>query len=1042
MTEALILAERFCRACYEAGDIEAAAACLAEGALVCGESGQARGSEEIMRFLRAEQSDAPASRRLAFRGESEESVTRDVTEAALDITITAGDCVSSRRLFCTAVAVNGGAKIRTLRIVPGDNARLAEENARMNDLLGNLSCGIAVCHIDRENKLSIMYLNDGYFALMEDERDALSARYDENIVSGIHPDDMEMVSGNLDDLARTRRGHDMTYRYVTSGGKLKWIHVKTTTVPRDDGTTTSYSAYTDLTERMATEQKLTAIMETVPCGVCLYRRDGETLIPMMLNGRFRDMLGERAAEPLLLTREIGAICDFEDDCEAAEEAAKKLLAGEKQATFEARRAGSDGRVHWLRHRLTAMTLPGAVEEMVFCAVERIDIEKELRRQYEMERGRPRLGENSLLAYALINLSADETVEYVYWDGASVPPEDRLSLADGFENADRLFVDEEEKRRYIDMHDVPALLEKFARGETELSMDYRRRIPGGDAIWVRNILRLLRAPDSSDVFLFEYRYDIDDEKNTEIMYRRMTERAYDFIARVSLDSRRYILRGRESGDFVIPSGRGEDADAMFRRLIDARVHAEDRETARRHTACAGIREDLKTSDFYEFNCRVTCADGAVRHKRLTEFYLDRQRELAIVTCEDVTALVKTEAHKNELLTGALETARKASHAKSRFLSRMSHELRTPMNAVIGLSSLIEEDAGDTSAVLDAARKIGVSAKYLLSLINDILEMSRLESGHDILREDAFDMTALLEEVNAAVCGEICRKAIDYRSNLTERPFGMYVGDKDKIRRILVHILDNAVKFTPEGGAIRLNVEQRSRGVERADVRLTVSDTGIGIDPAFLPHVFEPFTQETACFAPGEAGAGIGLAIAKNLARMMNGRISAQSVKGQGTTVTVDLALGVPRERKQSDARPVDLTGRRILIAEDHPINAEVVRRLLEKTGADTVVAVNGLEAVDVFRRSDEFFFDAVLMDIQMPVMDGLTAAKQIRGLNRADCALVPIIALTANTFAEDRERSLAFGMDAHIAKPIDPRALLGTLRDLMRPRGDRSTRGAK
>ncbi len=412
---------------------------------------------------------------------------------------------------------------------------------------------------------------------------------------------------------------------------------------------------------------------------------------------------------------------------------------------------------------------------------------------------------------------------------------------------------------------------------------------------------------------------------------------------------------------------------------------------------------------------------------------------------MTSIIQEETEKSELLSAALDAANQASHAKSQFLSRMSHELRTPMNAIIGLSALAANDVRDPAAMEDAIDKIGMSARYLLSLINDILEMSRIESGHMELNQEPFDFVKFLDSVNNLIAGQAAEKGLAYETVVKGAMAPAYLGDATKLQQVLVNVLGNAVKFTPPGGKVTLHVEQTRRGGARATLRFVVSDTGVGIDTAFLPHLFDAFSQESASFVSTSTGTGLGLAITKSMVEMMGGHISVQSTKGTGAVFMIDVQLGLPARAKKADApkgkekeqapQPgkgtYDFTGRRILLAEDHPLNVEVARRLLERAGAKVVVATNGLEALKAFTNATDGYFDAILMDIRMPVMDGMAATRSIRALKRARS--VPIIAMTANAFAEDVELSFANGMDAHVTKPIDPQLLYATLQRLMEER---------
>ena len=526
--------------------------------------------------------------------------------------------------------------------------------------------------------------------------------------------------------------------------------------------------------------------------------------------------------------------------------------------------------------------------------------------------------------------------------------------------------------------------------------------------------------------------------------------------------------------------------------------------------------------------------------------------------------RTLAEQQETLKTALTQAEQANAAKTSFLSSMSHEIRTPMNAIIGLDTIALKDPDLPELTRDRLEKIGESAKHLLSLINAILDMSRIESGRMTLKNEEFSLREMLEQINTMINGQCQEKGLDYECHITGKVNDYYYGDNMKLKEVIINILGNAVKFTPEGGTISFIVEPVTRFEEQVTMRFIMKDNGIGMDKDYLPRIFEPFSQEDENKANKYGSTGLGMAITKNLVDMMNGTITVESEKGVGSTFTVTVTLRVsdktyhnseeirPQDlrvlvidddpvacehaklvldevgivsesclsglqameilrlaharraaynlilvdlkmpeqdgvdvtrmireqfadestiiiltaygwddvkdkaieagvdsfiakplfasgvldefteaiRRKNMTRKVahraDLTGRRVLLAEDVTINAEIMMDVLELRDVEADHAQNGQIAVDMFAQSAEGTYAAILMDIRMPVMDGLEATKAIRALDRPDAGTIPIIALTANAFDEDVQRSLQAGMNAHLSKPVDPDQLFETL----------------
>ena len=413
--------------------------------------------------------------------------------------------------------------------------------------------------------------------------------------------------------------------------------------------------------------------------------------------------------------------------------------------------------------------------------------------------------------------------------------------------------------------------------------------------------------------------------------------------------------------------------------------------------------------------------------------------------EIDAEMRESMAKNEALAEALTVAEDASRAKTAFLSNMSHEIRTPMNAIIGLDTLALHDAGLSEQTRDYLEKIGASARHLLGLINDILDMSRIESGRVILHKEEFSLGAVLEEINTMVMSQCSDKGLHYECRVLSEMDDWYVGDATKLKEVLINILSNAIKFTEAPGSVTMTVRRTTQFEDQSTLCFRVQDTGIGMDQEFLPKIFDPFSQEDGSTKNKYGSTGLGMAITKNIVEMMNGTISVESEKGVGTAFTVFVTLknseheeaapaAAPGQETASasggDEQRPTLAGRRILLAEDIEINAEIMMDVLSMEEIEADHAENGRVAVEMFSASTPGSYSAILMDIRMPEMDGLEAAAAIRALDRPDAKKIPIIALTANAFDEDVQRSLQAAMNAHLSKPVEPDHLYRTLEDLI------------
>ena len=384
----------------------------------------------------------------------------------------------------------------------------------------------------------------------------------------------------------------------------------------------------------------------------------------------------------------------------------------------------------------------------------------------------------------------------------------------------------------------------------------------------------------------------------------------------------------------------------------------------------------------------------------------------------------------MLKNALRRAEEGSRAKSSFLFAMSHDLRTPMNAIIGYAELMEAHWGEKEVTTNYLQKLKGASQFLLALIGNVLEIARIESGKETLNEAPWNLMKLEETLDILLDGEISRKQLTVNRNVNIRHANVYC-DALKIREIIMNLLSNAVKYTSEGGKIVLDIEEKPSARDGfMTLQIRVSDNGIGISKEYVPYIFDAFTRERSSSESGIIGTGLGLRIVKSFVDLMNGDISVKSEPGKGTCFTVEISCRkVPEEelQQQMEEQPenVSLAGRRLLLAEDNGLNAEIAMTILQDADAEVELAADGKIAVDKLKDVPVGYYDAILMDIQMPNMNGYEATKAIRKLTD-ERAKMPIIAMTANAFEEDRQAALAAGMDDYVAKPVEISELFRTI----------------
>ena len=732
--------------------------------------------------------------------------------------------------------------------------------------------------------------------------------------------------------------------------------------------------------------------------------------------------------------------------------------------------------------------------------------------------------------------------------------------------------DEERENFLATFDAENIKARFRRGETSLSMYLFSRRKDGHYCYVNYRAVFTRHPITNELIIFIAEQEAGKEKVEGALLDKILARQFDMVAYLANDRYSVVVGDAaliKKGS-IFPTTRDGRYDEYLKNQVFPVLDGDDdtQKNLREALKLSTIKEKLKTAEPYVVNiaCKI---GGEIFHKRLDFYTIDPRADFFILLKSDTTEIQRKQIQQNERLKVALNEAKQANVAKTAFLSRMSHEIRTPMNAIIGLDNIALHEKDLSETVRGYLEKIGTSARYLLSIINDILDMSRIESGRMSFRNEEFSFTSFVYQINSLMDAQCQDKGLTYDCKMAGAIGKYYIGDDTKLEQVLINILGNAVKFTDTGGKVSLLIECTAQYDGQSNFRFTVKDTGIGMSKEYLPRIFEPFSQEDDTTTSRYGGSGLGLAITKNIIQMMNGSITVESEKGVGTEFIINIPLkdsargdsteahemrpqdfsvlivddeqlareheksvlgevGIDAETCKSGkealkliemrharredynlilvdwlmpemdgieltreirkilgddtavivltaydwyeieeealkagvdtfmAKPlastnalyefqqaflrkkqiapekklVELEGRKILVAEDMPVNAEIMMMILEMRGMISDHAENGKIAVEKFAASPPGFYDAVLMDIRMPVMDGLEATAAIRKLDHPDAKTVPIIAMTANAFDEDVQRSLKAGMNAHLTKPADPEQLYKTLQELI------------
>jgi|GEM_PF-110219 len=640
------------------------------------------------------------------------------------------------------------------------------------------------------------------------------------------------------------------------------------------------------------------------------------------------------------------------------------------------------------------------------------------------------------------------------------------------SAAQTIVDEDRRQEYIRRLSHFGLLDEEAAGRQEFTLEYRRRV-GRKIRWVSTQTVFRRNPETDDLMAFFYLRDIDRRKSEEQAIHSVFEKSSDFIAIIDPETDLVTFlnasgayagiaaqgggqnsRTKRESDEVTDSRTMRESDGAadsrtmhaaggftgsrsLRDLDGTKLHEnyaqyiadpDERRAFETSTDIAAIREKLLQNDSHTLLYDFAESDGQTSRKQLSWYWLDDRRDRIVAVQTDLTEGYRQEQHRLEQLSEALCAAEAASRAKSDFLSRMSHDIRTPMNAIIGFSTLLLRDAGEPARVKDEAGKILSSGRHLLGLINDILDMSKIESGKMQITAHEFSFAQTLAAIDSIIRPQMESRHQTFDIYTSGLAHDLFFADENRLQQILINILSNATKYTQEGGTIRLYVTgsaDRGEGAERFEkVTFAIADNGRGMTKEYQETIFEPFTREKLSAADKTQGTGLGLAITKNLIGLMGGTIAVESELGKGSTFTVELPMRIPACEEDASFWETHRVLRMLAVDDDEEVCANVARAMSE-TGVQLDLACSGADAVRMTQEAHEagHDYDLVLLDWLMPDMDGLHTARELRRILPPEDL---IIILTAYDYSRVESEAMGIGVDGFLMKPFFTSALRQTI----------------
>ena len=609
----------------------------------------------------------------------------------------------------------------------------------------------------------------------------------------------------------------------------------------------------------------------------------------------------------------------------------------------------------------------------------------------------------------------------------------------------LTIPEEGREDFLKEFNRERLLNRFENGERHISFRYWTRTATFEPMLAEDHLALYREKETGDIIAVNYVLDrtehyrlkekeqaleksnreyaklLEEEKKHTALIEELTKKLQSQLELFAVSIPGGVKISNDDPEYSFKYVSEQFANMLGyktpKELIEASsgsilglAHPDDIEVG-----LADALNQYTNSDHYATIYRIRCKDGTYK-------YIE-DRGQKVVKEDGTIEHWNLMLDKNDFMHKSieLESEKKANKSKSDFLSRMSHDMRTPLNGIIGLLQIAERHFDDKDLLLESHKKMQVAANYLLSLINDVLQMSKIEDGNVPLTKDIIDFSELTKDIIDIIEQRAKERGIKMQFNAkNDIRYPFVYGSPVHLRQIFLNIYGNCIKYNHIGGSIVTTSDYTETDDGVVMYEWTITDTGIGMSKEYKEHIFEPFSQERQYIGSAHHGIGLGMSIVKGLIEKMGGSIEVESEEGVGSTFIIKIPFKIAstpdKVNKQTSELKID--GLNLLLVEDNELNAEIAETLLSDEGAAVTVAKDGSQAVNIFKEKPEGSFDAILMDIMMPVMDGLTATKKIRTLDHPDAKKIPIIAMTANAFKEDKEKCLAAGMNAHLAKPIE------------------------
>ena len=911
-------------------------------------------------------------------------------------------------------------------------------------LVQNLPGGIAVIRFDMAKKQMLPeYISEGFAAMTGMSTVEAYALYKNDATAGVHPDDLDYIIGRLNQhLKKHLDTCESIYRLRKKDGSYIWIKNNSSLILRPNEIPLIYAVYSDITKEIEAQNKLRQkyndlllrqqnypLSNEILSGYCditanrilrIYDKTG--IDPLQKFGFERQNFFKGLATLIESPEERQHFLNTFLNAPLLEKFAQGINSQELECFI---RMPHDNSGHYLKCVINMIESPDNGHTIGVLSV--LDLTQfKINDQISMH-----LAHAHYDFIATCDFNSDSYQLFFTNSKANLMPPEQGSYSKNIVAFLQTFTVPKDREFCMEMFD-PANMQRRLYHENSYSFHYSLKDEQGH-IYPKNMIVFLIDQRLNKVGMA--RADITDYVREQRALLNTLAYTFEQLSIINLVTKEFTMYTRKSVLQNLSPYKCADFNRALHKLsLPYTKLAADETAAEKFSLPVILSRLAEKPQGYEFTLPYLANDGSEKNKQINVLWGDEgHHTICLVRC-DVTDIISAEKNSRSVLQNALDLAQEANRAKTDFLSAMSHDIRTPMNAIIGMTDLALDDLDNRQHLSEYLDIIKSSSSHLLTLINDILDMSRIEKGKLKLARTSFNLSVEIDRFCSRYQLLMDKNSLNFLHN-AELLHCNCIGDTAQLQRIWDNLVSNACKFTPPGGTVTFSACELPSDNERLGwYKFTISDTGIGIDSESLQHLFDPFFRSSDVISKHIEGSGLGLAIVKNIVDYKGGTISVTSRQGEGTTFTVTLPLHFDTAAEHPVEKPThtfgsadfDFSGKSLLLAEDHPINQKVAELILEKTGAAVTIVENGLQCTELFTGSAKGSFDAILMDIQMPVMNGYEAAQAIRSSTHPQSATIPIIAMTANAFAEDIKNALSAGMNAHIAKPIDPQKLYETL----------------